>query len=164
MVAAAAAVLTAVPLVLGLVDGDDGRPPLLPPAVAADGTIICGSGYTTAVDPEDSAVRLLPDRLPSGWSYTRIFAREDTITRCVPPSVTALRTDSDGRVSGRVSVTGPVEAHVDRGELVDSSVPDTVFGHAALRLTCSPKTSPSTAGSGLMPTASSGRRRRAGCR
>ena len=133
LVAAAAAVLTAVPLALGLVDGDDGRPPLLPPAVAADGTIICGTGYAAPIDPEDSPVRLLPDRLPSGWSYTRIFAREDTLTRCVPPSLTALRQDAQGRVTGRVSVTGPVEAHVDQGELVDSSMPDAVFGHTARR-------------------------------
>ena len=138
LVAAAAAVLTAVPVALDLVDGNDGRPPLLAPAVAADGTIVCNEGYASIVDPRDAAVRLLPDRLPSGWSYTRIFAREDTITRCVPPSLTALRQDAQGRVTGRVSVTGPVAADVDQGALVEASVPDTVFGHDALRFDLQP--------------------------
>ncbi|MGY1806089.1 hypothetical protein ACI8AF_01830 [Blastococcus sp. SYSU D00669] len=135
LVAVAAAALTAVPVVAGIVGGDDdGGPPLITPAVAEDGSIICGAGYTTAVPLEESAVRLLPDELPAGWSYTRIYARHDVAgTSCVPPSLTALRLDPQGVVTGRVSVTGPVDAHVDQGRLLGSSVPDTVLGQAARR-------------------------------
>lgn len=136
LVAAAGAVLTAVPLVLSAVTGDDGtRPPLLPAAVAADGTIQCGSPYVSAVDPKDAAVRLLPDRLPPGWSYTKIFARDFRPTAtCIPPSLTALRENPDGLVTGRISVTGPVDARLDEGKLATRSTPDTVLGHAARRI------------------------------
>ena len=133
LVAAAAAVLTAVPLVISAVTGDDGPPRLLPPAVAYDGSITCASGYVSGVAPRDVAVRLLPDQLPSGWSYTQIFARENPSQRCVPPSLTALRADATGLVTGRISVTGPVDARIDQGKLVAESAPDTVFGHAARR-------------------------------
>jgi hypothetical protein len=134
LVAAAAAVLTAVPLALSVVDGDDDSPGLITPAVAANGEITCASGYATAVAPEDSPVRLLPDELPAGWSYTQIFVREDTTSgTCVPPSLTALRTDATGLVTGRIAVTGPVEARVDQGKIVVETVLDTLFGHAARR-------------------------------
>jgi hypothetical protein len=134
LVAAAAAVLTAVPLVIGAVSGDgDGRPPFLEAAVAANGEIICASGYTTTVPPGESAVRLLPDQLPSGWSYTTIFVRSDASAGCVRPSLTALREDPTGLVTGRISVTGPVDARIDRGGLVADTVADTAFGYAARR-------------------------------
>jgi hypothetical protein len=140
LVAAAAAVLTAVPLVLSAVTGEDGGPPgLVTPAVAANGEISCGAGYTTAVAPEDSSVRLLPDQLPAGWSYARIFVREDATTgSCVPPSLTALRTDATGLVTGRIAVTGPFEARVNQGRIVAATVPDTLFGHAARRFDLQP--------------------------
>ena len=139
LVAAAAAVLTAVPLVISAVTGDDHtRPPLLQAAVATNGEISCGSGYTTAVSPENSPVRLLPDRLPAGWSYTNIMVRSDDTAGCVPPSLTALREDATGLVTGRISVTGPVDARVDQGKIVAGSVPDTLFGHPARRFDLQP--------------------------
>jgi hypothetical protein len=134
LVAAAAAVLTAVPLVISAVSGDDdGHPRLLQAAVAATGEINCGSGYTTAVPPGKSPVRLLPDRLPAGWSYTNIMVRSDDTAGCVPPSLTALREDATGLVTGRISVTGPVDARIDQGKIVARTAADTVFGHAARR-------------------------------
>jgi hypothetical protein len=132
LIAAAAAVVTAVPLAISVLGGDDGPRPLLPPAIAADGSISCESGYTAAVRPEDAEVRLLPDRLPDGWSYTQLFARQDDPAACGPPSLTALRQDATGLVTGRVAVTGPIDLRVNQGKLVES-VPDTVFGHAAHR-------------------------------
>ncbi len=139
LVAAAAAVITAVPLVLSVLGGDDGPPALVPPAVAANGEITCGTGYATAVDPGDASVRLLPGRLPTGWSYTKIFAREETTAgTCIPPSLTALHQDPEGRVTGRIAVTGPVDAHVDQGRIVAGSVPDTLFGHEARRFHLQP--------------------------
>jgi hypothetical protein len=112
-------------------------PPLLPPAVATEGSITgsitCATGYVSAIAPGDVAVRLLPDRLPSGWSYAQIFARENPTARCVPPSLTALRADATGLVTGRISVTGPVDARIDQGKLTARTVPDTVFGYAARR-------------------------------
>jgi hypothetical protein len=140
LVAAAAAVLTAVPLVLSAVTGEDGGPPgLITPAVADNGEIYCGAGYTSAVTPEDSPVRLLPNQLPAGWSYAQIFVREHATTgSCVPPSLTALRTDVNGLVTGRIAVTGPVEARVDQGKIVAATVPDTLFGHAARRFDLQP--------------------------
>ena len=73
--------LTAVPLVISAVTDDDGSSPgLITPAVAANGEIYCGAGFTTALAPEDSPVRLLPDALPDGWSYAQIFVREDATT------------------------------------------------------------------------------------
>jgi hypothetical protein len=139
LVAAAAAVLTAVPLVISAVTDDGSAPPVLTAAVADNGEIYCGAGFTTAVPPQDSPVRLLPDRLPEGWSYTQIFVREDRTTgTCVPPSLTALREDVDGRVTGRIAVTGPVEARVNQGRIVAKSVPDTLFGHAARRFDLQP--------------------------
>ena len=137
LVAAAAAVVTAVPLVVStLGDGRDGPPALLAPAVAAtigaDGTISCQGSYTAAVPVEDARVRLLPDRLPEGWSYDELFARQDDPAACGPVSLAALRTDATGVVTGRVSVTGPIAADVDRGGFV-SSLPDTLFGRPARR-------------------------------
>ena len=134
LVAAAAAVLTAVPLVVSAVhDRDGGSPSLVSPAVAADGRINC-NGYATAVAPEDAAVRLLPDQLPDGWRYRYIMVRHDARTSdCIPPSLTVLRQDADGLVTGRIEVTGPVDARVDRPKLIDEGVPDTVDGHPALR-------------------------------
>ena len=134
LVAAAAAVLTAVPLVISAVGDGDGRSgrSLVPPAIAADGSISCVSGYTAAVPPEDAAVRLLPDRLPDGWAYTAIRARQDDPAACGPPSLTALREDPTGLVTGRIAVTGPIDARVRQGKLT-RSVPDTLFGHPAHR-------------------------------
>lgn len=139
LVAAAAAVLTAVPLVVSAVMGNgDPRRPILPAAVAADGEILCGNGYTTAIRPQDSPVRLLPDRMPAGWSYTQIFARQDDTTgSCIPPSLTALREDPQGLVTGRISVTGPVDARVT-SRIVAKAVPDTLFGHASRRVDLQP--------------------------
>lgn len=139
LIAAAAALLTAVPLVLSVVLGDDGdENGILPASVAANGEISCGGGYASAVAPQDSPVRLLPDRVPPGWSYTKIFVRSDTTAGCVPPSLTALREAADGTVTGRISVTGPVEARVNQGKIVAASVPDTLFGHAARRFDLQP--------------------------
>lgn len=137
LIAAAAVVLTAVPLTISVLHGDDaGRPRVLAAAIAANGQITCtGAGYTSAVRPEDSPVRMLPDRLPTGWSYTQIFVRsDDTTGECIPPSLTALREDADGLVTGRISVTGPVDASLDQRTVVARSVPDTVLGHAARRI------------------------------
>ncbi|MCU1605538.1 MAG: polymerase, sigma-24 subunit, subfamily [Modestobacter sp.] len=108
------------------------RPPS-PPRGSITGSITCASGYVSAIAPGDVAVRLLPDRLPSGWSYAQILARENPTARCVPPSLTALRADATGLVTGRISVTGPVDARIDRGKLTVQTVPDTVFGYAARR-------------------------------
>ena len=141
LIAAVAAVLTAVPLVLSAVTDDDDAPsPLLPAAVAANGEITCaGTGFTTAVRPADSPVRLLPDQLPAGWSYTRIMVRRDATTgECIPPSLTALREDAEGLVTGRISVTGPVEARLDERKLAVASVPDQIFGHEARRIDLQP--------------------------
>jgi hypothetical protein len=139
LIAAAAALLTAVPLVLSVVLGDDGdENGILPASVAANGEISCGGGYASAVAPQDSPVRLLPDRVPPGWSYTKIFVRSDTTAGCVPPSLTALREAADGTVTGRISVTGPVEARVNQGKIVAASVPDTLFGNAARRFDLQP--------------------------
>jgi hypothetical protein len=134
LIAAAAAILTAVPLVLSAVLDDDAQPRVLQAAVAADGSIVCGSGYAAAIDPGDASVRLLPDRTPAGWSYAQIFAREDTqYGWCVPPSFTALQEDAEGRVTGRISVTGPIPARIDRHQLDRYSTPDTLNGRPARR-------------------------------
>lgn len=137
LVAAAAAVVTAVPLVVStLDDGRDGPPALLAPAVAAtigaDGTISCVGSYTASVPVEDARVRLLPDRLPEGWSYDELFARQDDPAACGPVSLAALRTDATGLVTGRVSVTGPIAAEVDRRGFRNAAE-DTLFGRSAQR-------------------------------
>ena len=140
LIAAAAAVLTAVPLVLSALHGDDGgRTRVLAAAIAADGTITCtGEMYVSAVHPGSSPVRLLPDALPVGWSYTKIWARSfPTTGECIPPSLTALREDGSGLVTGRISVTGPVTS-LDRQKLATSSEPDTLFGRSARRIDLKP--------------------------
>ena len=134
LVAAAAAVLTAVPVVVSVVGQEDGTtPPGLPVAVAQNGEFSCADGYATAVDPAQAEVRLLPDDLPTGWEYTQIFVRHERSQNCDAQSLVALRLDPAGVVTGRVAVSGPVEAYVN-GPLVDrDSVPDTVFGTDARR-------------------------------
>ncbi|MGY1843185.1 hypothetical protein [Modestobacter sp. SYSU DS0875] len=135
LIAAAAAALTAVPLVISAFQDDGGgAPTLLSPAVATDGSISCGNAYASAVRPEDAEVRLLPDRLPSGWSYRSIMVRHNSrASTCIPPSLAVVRQDEAGLVTARIAVTGPVDARVDQPHLVDGSVPDTVLGHPALR-------------------------------
>jgi len=134
LIAAAAAVLTAVPLVVSAVhDGDGGGPALVSPAIAADGSITCIPGDTAVVAPGDASVRLLPDQLPSGWSYRSIMVRHTPRNSCIPVSLAVVRQDADGLVTARIAVTGPVDAQIDEPQLVDESVPDTVAGHPALR-------------------------------
>ena len=135
LIAAAAAVVTAVPLVVGMLEDEGGgTSALVTPAVAADGSISCGDAYASVVHPEDAEVRLLPDRLPDGWSYRSIMVRHHSRAgTCIPPSLTVLRQDATGQVTGRVEVTGPVDARIDQPQMVVDSVPDTVLGHPALR-------------------------------
>jgi hypothetical protein len=135
LIAAAAAVVTAVPLVVSMLEDDGGgTSALVAPAVAADGSISCGGGYASVVHPEDAEVRLLPDRLPDGWSFRSIMVRHNSRAgTCIAPSLTVLRQDATGQVTGRVEVTGPVDARIDQPQLVVDSVPDTVLGHPALR-------------------------------
>lgn len=141
LISAAAAVLTAVPVAISALGGDqDGAPSVLSVAAAvgtdgsAAGQITCAGGEVALVQPEDAAVRLLPEQLPSGWSYTTIRARHfPSIDTCIPPSLVALRQDVDGHVTARIAITGPVDARVDQGKLIDKSVPDTLFGHEARR-------------------------------
>lgn len=139
LVAAAAAVITAVPVVLSVVGQDgDGSPSVLPVAVAANGELVCGQGFATAVDPAEAEVRLLPDQLPAGWAYTQIFVRHERSDGCDAQSLVALRLDPAGVVTGRVAVSGPVEAYVD-GQVVNrETVPDTVFGVPARRFDHTP--------------------------
>ena len=134
LVAAAAAVITAVPVVASVVGDDgDGAPSVLPVAVAGNGELVCGQGYASIVDPAEAEVRLLPDQLPAGWAYTEVFARHERSQGCDAQSLVALRLDPAGVVTGRVAVSGPVEAFVN-GPVVDrDSVPDTVFGAPARR-------------------------------
>lgn len=135
VIAAAAALLTAVPLALSAVLGSDSPQRGLPAAIAAaNGAIQCGSGYAAAVHPRDASVRLLPDRLPAGWSYTKIFARDEVAYGwCVPASFAALQVAPDGTVTARLAVTGPVPARMDQLKLHGRSEPDTVGGHPAKR-------------------------------
>ncbi|WP_299955870.1 hypothetical protein [uncultured Modestobacter sp.] len=135
LIAAAAAVLTAVPLVISAVQDDGGgAPALVSPAVAADGSISCADGYASVVRPEEAEVRLLPDELPSGWAYRSIMVRHNSrASTCIPPSLAVVEQDAAGVVTARLAVTGPVDARIDRLHLVDESEPDTVLGHPALR-------------------------------
>lgn len=143
LVAAAAALLTAVPVVISVVGPDDGgTPSVLPVAVAGNGELVCGLGYTTIVQPAQAEVRLLPDELPDGWSYTEIFARHDRADGCDSQSLVALRLDPDGVVTGRVAVSGPVDASVNNQVINRDSVPDTLFGNPARRFDYSPATTP----------------------
>ena len=143
LVAAAAAVITAVPVVASVVGEDGGRvPSVLPVAVAGNGELVCGAGYASIVAPAQAQVRLLPDRLPAGWAYTEISARHERSQGCHAESLVALRLDPTGVVGARVAVSGPVDAHVD-GPLVDrDSVPDAVFGAQARRFDYAPDTDP----------------------
>lgn len=136
LVAAAAAVLTAVPVVVSVVGQDgDGSPSALPAAIAVapNGEFICSDGYATAVPPADAEVRLLPDVLPDGWGYTRIVVRHDRSQNCDAESLVALQLDATDVVTGRLAVTGPVDATINTPQLDENSSPDTVFGHPARR-------------------------------
>ena len=135
LIAAAAAAITAVPLVLSALHDDPHGRQVLPAAIAAaNGQIQCGSGYASAVHPQDTSVRLLPDALPNGWSYSKIFARDEVeYGWCVPPSLTALQVAPDGTVTARLAVTGPVPARMDQLKLHGHSAPDTVQGQPAKR-------------------------------
>ncbi|MGY1839287.1 MULTISPECIES: hypothetical protein [unclassified Modestobacter] len=134
LVAVAAAVITAVPVAVSVVEQDDWTAPsVLPVAVAQNGEFVCGVGYASVVDPADAEVRLLPDQLPDGWAYTEVFARHETGDGCDAQSLVALRLDPDGVVTGRVAVSGPVDAYVNAPVVDRDSVPDTVFGHPARR-------------------------------
>jgi hypothetical protein len=132
LVAAAAAVLTAVPLVLSAVlPEDSGIPGVVPAAVASDGTLDCGRGFADPIGPDEADVRLLPDHVPAGWSLDTVFARSTTTTGwCLPPSLAALRVGADDVVTGRLSVVGPIEATID-DDTAGASTPDTVDGHPA---------------------------------
>jgi hypothetical protein len=132
LVAAAAAVLTAVPLVLSAVlPEDSGIPGVVPAAVASDGTLDCGRGFADPIGPDEADVRLLPDHVPAGWSLDAVFARSTTEAGwCLPPSIAALRIGADDVVTGRLSVVGPIEATID-DHTAGRSTPDTVDGHPA---------------------------------
>ncbi|KQS68211.1 hypothetical protein [Modestobacter sp. Leaf380] len=137
LVAAAAAVLTAVPIVVDVVgqDEDGTAPPglSLAVAVAQNGEFACANGFATAVDPAQAEVRLLPDELPPGWEYSEIFVRHERSQNCDVPSLVALQLDSTGVVTGRLAIRGPVEAYVNAPVVDRDSVPDTVFGASARR-------------------------------
>ncbi|MPQ99546.1 hypothetical protein GB931_16810 [Modestobacter sp. I12A-02628] len=139
LVAAAAVLITAVPVVVSVVgQEEEGAPSGLPIAVAQTGELSCGGGYASVVDPAAAQVRLLPDELPVGWAYTEIFARHETSQSCDAQSLVALRLDPAGVVTGRVAVSGPVDAFVN-GPVIDrDSVPDSVFGLPARRFDLTP--------------------------
>jgi hypothetical protein len=143
LVAAAAAVITAVPVVASVVGQDDDGLALLPVAVAVDGNgeVFCAGGYAGIVDPADAAVRLLPDRLPAGWDYTEVLARHETSLDCDAPSLVALRLDPAGVVTGRVAVSGPFTTSTE-AVLGAATVPDTVLGHPARRFDIAPGSGP----------------------
>jgi hypothetical protein len=133
LAAAAAAVLTAVPLVLSAVLPDDAglQQHVVPAAVAGDGTIDCGTGFAAVIDPADADPRLLPDQVPHGWRLTEVFARESSTTGwCIPPSLAVLQFGPDEVVSGTLRVIGPIQAVIDDRSM-GGSTPDTVDGHAA---------------------------------
>jgi hypothetical protein len=134
LVAAAAAVLTAVPVAVSVVNQDDGTGPSgLSVAVAQNGQFVCTNGFATAVDPAEADVRLLPDQLPAGWEYTQILVRHERSQNCDVPSLVALQVDPSGVVTGRLAVTGPVDAFINTPVVDRNSVPDTVFGAPARR-------------------------------
>jgi len=141
LIAAAAAAITAVPVVASVVgQDDDSSLALLPVAVAVDnntGEVFCASGYASVLDPADAQVRLLPDQLPTGWAYTEVLARHETMQDCDAPSLVALRLDPAGVVTGRVAVSGPFTTSLDAA-LGAATVPDTLFGHPAYRFDISP--------------------------
>jgi RNA polymerase sigma-70 factor, ECF subfamily len=125
IVAAVAAVGSAVPVAAGIVLGQDRAGRLLPAAVAGDGRLQCGGGYAKAIPPGKASLRLLPADLPSGWSLKRVFARDES-TRgwCTPASLTAIAAGADGVVSASLHVTGPVQAIVGGDQAMASDVID----------------------------------------
>ena len=132
LVAAAAALLTAVPLVLSAVLPEESRAPgVVPAAVASDGTLDCGTGYAEPIDAQEADIRLLPDHVPAGWSLDAVFARSTTATGwCLPPSLAVLRIGLDGTVTGRLAVIGPLQATIDE-KAMGASAADTVDGRPA---------------------------------
>lgn len=105
-----------VPLVVAVVgpqlwrSGPDG---LTSAAVAADGSLSCGSafeGYAKPVRPDQAKVRLFPTELPPGWRLVDIFARTSTMpAACTTPSLMAADLDERGVMRGGVWVNGPVD-------------------------------------------------------
>lgn len=129
VIAAAAAVVTALPFAVSAVLPD--RSGLEPAAVAADGQLDCGRGFAAPIGPATASLRLLPTALPPGWSLAQVLARDSTAQGwCVPPSLSVLREDSSGTVTGTVSVVGPIRAYVDATGY-GSSTTATVDGHPA---------------------------------
>jgi hypothetical protein len=129
VVGVAAAVLAAAAVLVPAVLPDRARAPLSDAAIADDGRLNCGEGYAAAIPPRDADLRLLPARLPSGWTLTRIFAREQTSRGyCVPPSLTVADPDRSWR---RMSVYGPFPAVSLDG--LGAGRPVTVVGRPGLR-------------------------------
>ncbi|MCI0685665.1 MAG: sigma-70 family RNA polymerase sigma factor [Sporichthyaceae bacterium] len=104
----AATVLAVLAVLVSALLPDGARAPLSEPAIADDGQLNCGDGYAAAIPPRDADLRLLPTSLPSGWTLTRIFARDETFRGyCAPPSLTVADPDQSWP---RMSVYGPFPA------------------------------------------------------
>jgi hypothetical protein len=129
VVGVAVTVLAALAVLVPALLPDGARVPLSDPAIADGGRLNCGEGYATAIPPRDADLRLLPARLPSGWTLTRIFAREQTSRGyCVPPSLTVADPNQSWR---RMSVYGPFPAISLDG--LGAGTPVTVVGRPGLR-------------------------------
>jgi hypothetical protein len=123
------AVLAALAVLVPALLPDGARAPLSDAAIADGGRLNCDEGYAAAIPPRDADLRLLPARLPSGWTLTRIFAREETFRGyCVPPSLTVADPDQPWR---RMSVYGPFPAISLDG--LGEGTPVTVVGRPGLR-------------------------------
>ena len=99
-----------------------------PAAVAADGTIDCGVGYGSGIDPAEAGTRLLPATLPDGVGYAEIRAEESGGEGwCGPASLAAVGLTADGVVTGSLRAVGPFEARLDESSLGEA-VPAQVAG------------------------------------
>ncbi|HEV8528984.1 MAG TPA: hypothetical protein VGS60_15775 [Actinomycetes bacterium] len=129
VVVGVAVVLAALGVLVPALVPDRARAPLSDTAIADGGRLNCEEGYAAAIPPRDADLRLLPARLPSGWTLTRIFARDETFRGyCVPPSLTVADPDRSWR---RMSVYGPFPA-ISLDEL-GAGRPVTVGGRPGLR-------------------------------
>lgn len=134
-----AAVATALPVAATLLTpvissrlGPDGL--LAGTAVAGDGGLTCGEGYSRPIRPDTADPRPWPQQLPAGWSAQEVYARAYTGAGwCTTPSLNAATVDASGLVTGNVSITGPAR-RIDVGDGGAPTTDDRIGPYAARRL------------------------------
>jgi hypothetical protein len=116
LLAGLTATAVSVPLGIAIVGPgmhDRGEDRLITAAVAADGTLSCGStyeGHADPIRPDRAKVRLFPTVLPDGWQILDVFARDSNgPAACVTSSLVVGDLDDKGVMRGGVWVNGPVD-------------------------------------------------------